>query len=131
MHSTLSFGQQGKQNQTLHYIGIPLSGTMNVANFGDFSLYLSAGGMVQKNIAGSRSSLSNSNSNSGSDSFTIKQLQWSVNAGAGLSYRFYKNLSLYIEPGWIYYFKNSDSKPNYYTQYPSTFNFQVGFRFSL
>ena len=132
MHSKLSFGQI-KKDQTLHYIGIPLSGTMSVANFGDFSLYLSAGGMVQKNIAGNRSLLSSSVSNSSSEkeSLTIKQLQWSVNAGAGLSYRFYKNLSLYIEPGWIYYFKNSDSKPSYYTQYPSTFNFQVGFRFSL
>ena len=113
-----------KQTQHLHYVGIPISGLITVKNFGRFSVYLSAGGMVEKNVAGKMVNKLNTSK------YTGDKLQWSINAYAGLDFKLYKTLGLYIEPGWSYHFNNHELT-NYYSKYPSSFAFQAGFRLGL
>ncbi|MDR1055876.1 MAG: porin family protein [Prevotellaceae bacterium] len=119
-----------KKTQDLHYVGIPLLGIFTIKNFSRFSVYLSAGAMVEKNIAG-RLTINSLIADTKKNKFTISQLQWSINAHVGLNYQFYKGLSFYIEPGWTYYFDNGNGVDNFHTKYPSSFNFQAGFRFSF
>ena len=75
-------------SQTLHMLGIPLR-----VNWDFLSLYLGAGGMVEKCLY----------AKFGSESVAEKELQWSLTANAGVQYDFTRRTALYFEPGVSYY----------------------------
>ena len=56
---------------------------------------------------------------------------WSVNAKAGVSYPLVKFVSLYVEAGADYYFKNNSDIETIRTEKPANFDFQFGLRFGL
>ena len=135
--SNLSSGSdKGKYTtrQQLHYIGIPLNLRLEMWSIKNFSLYFSAGGMMEKCVAGksvTKYAVEGQKSSSASSSLSERQLQWSVNGAFGVQYRFNELVGLYVEPGVSYYFNNGSAIENIYKERPLNFNIALGLRFSL
>ena len=112
----------------LHYLGIPVNLIVNLWDKNRWNIYLSGGGMVEKGLQSvftRRNEFINSKDKSG-----ISGLQWSVNGGVGLSYKFYKDISLYAEPGFSYYF-DCDQPMSKRTEDPFIFNLRFGLRYDF
>ena len=118
-------GQATATEQSLNYIGIPLNVSYLVWGNRHFNLYLSAGGLVEKMVKGSRTTYDETNS------VNIHPLQVSVNGAAGAEFKFCNDFSLYLEPALNYYFDNGSSIPTLYQEKPLNFNLNVGIRFNL
>lgn len=120
--------------QTLHNIGIPLGIHYNLWKGKNLSLYLSGGGMVEKNISGKLNTdyvVNGKLDSTEEDHISMKQLQWSLNTSTGIEYNLFSKIGLYAEPGVIYYFKNGSGIETIYKEKPINFNLRVGLRFSL
>lgn len=119
--------------QTLHNIGIPLSMNYTLWNTGNASIYLSGGGMLEKNISGKLTTdyvVDNQLESTEKNHMTLDRLQWSLNSSLGIEYNFSSKIGLYAEPGVIYYFKNGSRVETIYKEKPLNFNLRVGLRFS-
>ena len=120
--------------QTLHYLGVPLNFDYKLWQNNNFSTYISAGGLVEKNIAGKLSSdyyIDNKLQSSTDEKITSKQLQWSINSAIGVEYRIADNIGIYAEPGVAYYFKNSSKIETIYKEQPFNFNLRLGLRINF
>ena len=118
-------GQKTESEQRLNYIGIPLSASYQLWGSRYFNFYLSAGGLVEKMVKGSRTTQGTTNS------VSIRPLQLSVNGAVGAEFKFIDNLSLYAEPSLNYYFDNDSAVPTFYQDKPLNFNLNVGLRFNI
>ena len=118
-------GQKTESEQRLNYIGIPLSASYQLWGSRYFNFYLSAGGLVEKMVKGSRTTQGTTNS------VSIRPLQLSVNGAVGAEFKFIDNLSLYAEPSLNYYFDNGSAVPTFYQDKPLNFNLNVGLRFNI
>lgn len=116
--------------QKLHYLGIPLAGIINIKQFGRFSIYASAGGMVEKNISGKHIIKAKRKDAIDIDVKTNK-LQWSVNTNIGVDYRFFNRFSLYFQPGWTYYFDDNSGLATYRSVHKSSISLQAGLRYNF
>lgn len=79
--------------QTLHFLGVPLRLNWQFLERGRFSLYVGAGGMVEKCVSATF----------GSESVSEPGVQWSLLAAAGAQYRLGEMVGLYFEPEGSYY----------------------------
>lgn len=123
-----------RENDRLHYIGVPLTVKANIWQNRYLSVYAGAGGMLQKMVSGKKQTryyFGGVETSVETDRLKEKQLQWSVNATAGLQLRCTDYFGIYIEPGIIYYFDNGSSIRNIYKARPFNFNLSLGLRFSL
>lgn len=118
-------GKKTESEQRLNYIGIPLSASYQMWGSRYFNFYLSAGGLVEKMVKGSRTTQGTTNS------VSIRPLQLSVNGAVGAEFKFIDNLSLYAEPSLNYYFDNGSAVPTFYQDKPLNFNLNVGLRFNI
>lgn len=117
-----NIGLENKENQEIHYLGVPFNVNYNIFSFHRLNVYAAMGVMLEKDIYGTRKYRSlavneySEGVNSAWESEEIKQknLQLSVNAGLGISLPVYKNLNLYGKIGGAYYF---DAKNEYKTIY--------------
>ena len=116
--------------QKLHYVGVPLKVQRSIWDNGIFSLYASAGGMVEKCVSGSVSS-AYSDGNIKTEKIKIKQPQFSVLASLGVQTSFNKYLGIYLEPGIVYYLDDNSDVLTIRKDKPFNLNIQVGLRFSL
>ncbi|MDR2804736.1 MAG: PorT family protein [Dysgonamonadaceae bacterium] len=119
---------------TLHYLGIPVNLVVDWSPHSHslWNLYLSAGGMVEKGLlahyvqtthtAGSDVEVNTNISNE-----KIQGLQWSVQAALGVSYRFHRNYSLFLEPKASYYLDNNQPF-NVRTEHPFVPGINIGLR---
>lgn len=120
--------------QTLHYIGLPLALRYDFLKIKGFSLYASAGGQMEKCVAGKTRTdyfVDGKKVSSENGRIMVEPLQWSVNAYVGAQYGFNRLVGLYIEPGAAYYFRNSSPVNCIYSERPFNFSFRAGLRFSL
>lgn len=120
--------------QTLHYIGLPLALRYDFLKIKGFSLYASAGGQMEKCVAGKTRTdyfVDGKKVSSENGRIMVEPLQWSVNAYVGAQYSFNCLVGLYIEPGAAYYFRNSSPVNCIYSERPFNFSFRAGLRFSL
>ena len=109
---------QNRQTQSLHYLGVPLNLNYNLFSIKDMNVYVSLGGMIEKDVygkfkeVGESQSLESQNNSEVLINETISQKnpQLSVNAGVGLSYPIYRDLKIYGKIGGAYYFEAE----NYY-----------------
>lgn len=123
-----------KTKQSLHFIGVPISVVYKIAEWNKFLLYASAGGMCELNVKGNlRYKYYNSDEllSETNESIRMTEPYWSVNAKAGISYPLVKFVSLYVEAGADYYFKNNSDIETIRTEKPANFDFQFGLRFGL
>lgn len=107
-------------SQQLHFIGIPLRMNWQFLQRSGFSLYIGAGGMVEKCVSAEL----------GSRSVAQKGVQWSVHGAVGAEYRFAGPVGLYFEPEASYYL-NDTSLPTARSESPLTLTLRLGVRFSF
>ena len=107
-------------SQKLHFIGVPLRMNWQFLERGRFSLYIGAGGMVEKCVS----------AKFGSKSMDEPGVQWSALAAAGAQYRLGGVVGLYFEPEASYYFTETALKTAR-TDSPLTLTLRLGVRLSF
>lgn len=120
--------------QTLHYIGLPLALRYDFLKIKGFSLYASAGGQMEKCVAGKTRTdyfVDGKKVSSENGPIMVEPLQWSVNTYVGAQYSFNRLVGLYVEPGAAYYFRNGSPVNCIYSERPFNFSLRAGLRFSL
>lgn len=121
-----------QKKQALHYIGIPIQIGYQVWENKLFKSYLSGGAQVEKLVSGKVMTHywgGNSLQGNTTERISDKQLLFSALASIGAEYTLIPSLSLYVEPGIHYYFKNGNGLETHYNDHPLDFNITVGFRF--
>ena len=120
--------------QTLHNIGIPLNINYKVWKSKKVSIYLSAGGLVEKNVSAKLTTdyiVDNQEKTKKDDKISVEQLQWSLNSSLGVQYNISSKVGLYVEPGVSYYIKNGSEIETIYKEKPLNLSLRLGLRFSL
>lgn len=107
-------------SQKLHFIGVPLRLNWQFFERGRFSLYIGAGGMVEKCVS----------ARFGSTSVDETGVQWSALAAAGAQYRLGGMVGLYFEPEGSYYFTQTGLRTSR-TDSPLTLTLRLGVRLSF
>ncbi len=115
-----------KVKQKLHYVGIPLNVYGLIADKNNFSFYVNAGITLEKGVK----AVYKLGSYKESQSYRtdIDGVQFSMNAGLGVEYKFGNAVGLYFEPNLVYY-TNSDIMYSIRTDQPFQIKADVGFRF--
>lgn len=136
------------ETQTFEYLGVPLSLNYSLYEFGKGKIYISAGGMIQKDIKGKYISNMNvsisdlENINIANDIFYtepyyIKQKidqskpQFSVHATLGVSYPLYRRLYIYGAVGGAYYFDAGNQYRTIYSDKKTQLNLNLGVKFDF
>ena len=135
LKSEFEMGSNGNtinEQQTIHYLGIPVKGTYNIYNRKAWSLYGSLGVTTEIPLY---SPLNTSYYLHGlleaTDKSTIHApWQWSVGTGLGLQYNFTPNIGLFAEPSLQYYIPTGTQIETYRTEHPFTFSLPIGIRFT-
>lgn len=135
LKSEFEMGSNGNtinEQQTIHYLGIPLKGTYNIYNRKAWSLYGSLGVTTEIPFY---SPLGTSYYLHGileaTDKTTIHApWQWSIGTGLGLQYNFTPNIGLFAEPSLQYYIPTGSSIETYRTEHPFNFSLPLGIRFT-
>lgn len=135
-HASQSAGNSDKVNtlsREIHYAGIPLGVTYSFYNTRNISLYVSAGGMLEKAVYARELTTYafDSGNTEKSQRIKIKGVSPSVRGAVGVSLRLGRGITLYVEPGVAYYFEQVNSLPSYRTEYPVNFSLTAGVRFGI
>lgn len=123
-----------RSRQELHYLGIPLNLTCDIWSGKGFTVYATAGGMMEKCVGGRvRTEYVCNNTTTAPESSAIseKQLQWSAGVNVGAEYLFTRHIGLYLEPGAVWHFNNGSAIDNVYKARPFDFNLSLGLRFAF
>ena len=126
-----SNGNTINEQQTVHYIGIPVKGIYHIYNKKMWSLYGSAGLTMEIPVSSTlRSDYFVNGQYETTDKTTIRApWQWSVGTGLGLQYNFTPNIGLFAEPSLQYYIPAGSDVETYRTEHPFTFSLPLGIRF--
>lgn len=112
-----------------HWIGIPLTGYMNLVKTGSFNAYIYAGGALERMVSNLYII-----HDKDKDYYYSKALpygfQSSARLGFGLEYRLTPQWSLYMDPSVRYYFNNRQPR-SIRTIQPLRFDVEIGARFTL
>lgn len=120
--------------QSLHYVGIPVGVRVRAMSWKNFDIYVGAGFEADKCVSGTLKKtyvINDQTRDDGHESISIRPLQWSVNAGAGVQYNFSSMVGIYAEPGLSYYFDNGSNIETIYSEKPLNFNLNIGLRVSF
>ena len=120
--------------QSLHYIGIPVGVRVRAVSWKNFDVYVGAGFEAEKCVSGSLKKsyvINGQTRDDGRESISIRPLQWSVNATAGVQYNISSQIGIYAEPGLSYYFDNGSDIETIYSEKPLNFNLNIGLRVSF
>lgn len=112
--------------QKLHYIGVPVNVYGLVVERNNFGFYVNAGVTLEKGIR----AVYELNSYRDSQKYRadIEGVQFSMNAGLGVEYKFSNAVGLYFEPNLVYY-TNSEVMYSIRTDQPFQVKADIGFRF--
>ncbi|NTV19482.1 MAG: PorT family protein, partial [Bacteroidales bacterium] len=116
-----------RQEQTVHYIGIPFNLYINILESKGFRLYANTGVMLEKGLALRYKVIGDIPEN---HTQSVSGVQWSVGAGIGGEYMIHKKLGLYADPSVSYFFPGGQPI-TVRTVQPLQFKFEVGLRFHL
>lgn len=130
---------KSQETQQLHYLGIPLNANYTLLSFNKLNLYVSLGGMIEKDVYGKYQYVDKTvepEINGGSEkkvSINIKQKnpQLSVNAGMGLSYPLYDRLGIYGKIGGVYYFDANNEFKTFYSDKKIAVDISIGLMFNF
>lgn len=127
-------GSSYRTEQNLHYIGIPLQLSYDFLQLKWFSMYVNAGGMMEKCVYGRSDTdylYGGQTMSSSGRKVSIKPLQWSLNAAVGAEFHFSPLVGIYVEPGLSYFFDDKSDVSTIYKDKPLNFNLELGIRFSF
>ena len=113
------------QQQTLHYVGIPLSMNYRCWKSGAFTTYISAGGQMDWNVK------THLVTEGAEQTMEKDRLQWSLGGSLGAQYDIIPQIGIYVEPGVRHYFDNGSSVQTFFKDKPTNFNLQVGVRVNM
>ena len=102
----------GNEIQRHNFIGLPINVGYQLWKNRHFSLYVTAGGTIEKMLE-------------------EKPWQFSVNTAFGAEYKLSRRFSIFAEPGLGYYFPNNSDIPTIYQDYPLNFNLNFGLRINI
>lgn len=111
-------GSSASLNQKLHYIGIPVRANWNFVDTKNFTVYVSAGGAIEKCVYGKI----------GTENETVKPVQLSVLGAVGAQYNISNKVGLYVEPGVSYFFDDGSPVQTIRKENPCNFTLQAGIR---
>ena len=118
-------GSSISQEQTLHYLGIPLNAQYRLFHRGGLNIYLSGGTEADYNVKARLTS------EGVVQHIDRDRCQFSILGRVGLQYDILPQLGLYAEPGVKHYFDNGSRLHNYFKDKPTSFNLQVGLRLNI
>lgn len=118
-------GSVSTDEQTLHYIGIPVNASYEVWGNSMLKTYVTAGAQADFNVA------AKVDTDGHSSDMRKDRVQMSVGGGLGLQLNFVKQVGIYVEPGVKYYFDNGSSVQNVFKEHPCNFSLQVGLRYNI
>ena len=135
LKSDFEMGSNGNtinEQQTIHYLGIPVKGIYNIYNRKAWSLYGSLGITTEIPLYSPfNTSYYLHGMLEATDKSTIHApWQWSVGTGLGLQYNFTPNIGLFAEPSLQYYIPTGTQIETYRSEHPFTFSLPIGIRFT-
>ena len=132
LHSTFTVNDNPDHNgsQKLHYIGIPVSASLNIWQNDQLKLYITAGGTAEKLLKGNMKETTPGDVTE-ETKLTESRLQWSMQGAAGVEYNITPALGLYVEPGVSHHFNNHSDIQNIYKEKPWNFSLNLGFRLNI
>lgn len=110
------------ETQRLHYIGVPLGVKYRVWGNRYIQTYATAGGQADFNV---KATMASGDVKTDVD---CDNVQFSVNAAAGVQVDVVPHVGLYAEPGVKYYIDNKSAVATIFKDKPWAFNLQVGLR---
>lgn len=127
---------QANDSQYFHYLGLPLSVNYRLFEWNRLQVYLSAGGVIQKDIYGRIRTSQNVPASENAREYENKTIsqdhpQFSLNSAVGLSYPLYKKLSIYTNVGAAYYFDAKNQYETIYSDRKWLFNLNLGIKFGF
>ena len=133
LKSEFEIGTDGnaiREQQAIHYLGIPLKGTYNIYDVRRWNLYGSLGAKLEIPVYApfSTNYFVNGMKELEEKSILHAPLQWSVGTGLGLQYNFTPNIGFFAEPSLQYYIPTGSNIETYRTEHPFTFSLPIGIR---
>ncbi|MDH6355899.1 hypothetical protein M2132_002249 [Dysgonomonas sp. PH5-45] len=128
---------QIQYKQKLHYLGVPLVANYDLISWNKLNLYISLGGMMQKDISGKyewayrSTNVPGSGQYSGDKSIGQDHLQFSMMSSLGLSYPIYDKLRIYTTFGGAYYFDANNKYQTIFSEKKFQFDLNVGFKYEF
>lgn len=114
-----------EKEQTLQYLGVPLSAQYLLWDYKGLKVYASAGGQVDYNTKAKLKT-------EGLDQDIRRdRMQFSMQGALGVEYDIIPQIGLYVEPGVKHYFNNGGNIDNFFKDKPTNFNLQLGVRLNL
>ena len=119
-----------REQQTIHYLGIPLKGIYHIYNVRRWNLYGSLGAKVDIPVYAPLSTgyFVNGMKELEEKSTLHAPLQWSVGTGLGLQYNLTPNIGFFAEPSLQYYIPTGSDIETYRTEHPFMFSLPLGIR---
>ena len=117
--------QQIQQEQTLHYVGIPLGLSYKLWSYRSIRTYLSGGIKADWNVA------THLETEGVSQELPKDRMQWSFNDSVGVQYDILPQLGCYVEPSLNWYPDNGSKLQNYFKDKPLNLGLQIGLRLNL
>ena len=135
LRSEFEMGSNGNtinEQQTIHYLGIPVKGIYNMYTGKAWNLYGSLGVTTEIPVY---SPLNTNYYLHGALEATDKTMlrapwQLSVGTGLGMQYNLTPNVGFFVEPSLQYYIPTGSSIETYRTEHPFTFSLPLGIRFT-
>lgn len=114
-----------------HYLGIPLKGNWMFWNSKYVTLYLSAGGELEKSLTGKyKRKYIEGSQPATSYNENVKQIQWSVLGSVGIQFNATEHFGIYAEPGVVHYFDDGSDVLTIRKEKPTNLNLQFGLRWT-
>ena len=122
-HGTSS--NASKDEQTLHYVGIPLTASYTIWGNSWLKTYVNAGGQADFNVSAKVETEGHTTD------IDKDRAQLSVGAAAGVQLNVIKQMGVYVEPGVRYYFDNGSNVQTMFKEHPCNFSLQMGLRWNF
>ena len=135
LNSDFEMGADGniiREQQAIHYLGIPVKGIYNMYSRQRWGLYGSVGMTTEIPIHSTlHSDFYVNGQYEVSDKATFRApWQLSTTLGLGLQYNFTPNIGLFAEPSLQYFIPMKTDIETYRTEHPFTFSLPLGIRFT-
>lgn len=114
-----------KDEQTLHYVGIPLTASYTVWSNSWLKTYVNAGGQADFNVSAKVETEGHTTD------IDKDRAQLSVGAAVGVQLNVVKQMGVYVEPGMRYYFDNGSNVQTVFKEHPCNFSLQMGLRWNF
>ena len=122
---TIARQTQTHQEQTLHYLGIPLNAQYRVLRGKHWQGYMTAGTEIDWNVNAKSVTIGVEKS------IDKDRPQWSLSGALGVEYDVLPQLGIYAEPGVRYYFDNGSQVQNFFKDQPFSWSLQFGVRLNI